>query len=1433
MPKRTLTTEADGATAKKKLKARNGDPAPAPAVPEETAAAVAPASASASASDSDVPDTKAAAKKEKEAAAVGDLVQRFNVNVTGIPPSDLPIALRGTELRSAGAEMRLVGVTFPPRNRLIKRIQAIPALWAHYFERMKTLPQVREWPEAKLKEWIESGDEKGPADPNMVHLAANSAALVWISLKSGTGALGDLAYAMNQPGADPTDFPWFSREGGPFHTLQQALNRNAGCETLTLKPSAWVIAPKADGSTAKCKIVIGEERLQAGGQADDGKMAIVLEASGTVAVVDPVAYVAVQATNVADINALACGVLGGPDFKDDRDHKIQFTADASRFHHWCSEMHTPMLVSLLQKIVRQRPKFVSCPGSDFPISARTVALLVFGKIALARPTFVPSAKRTISGSERAFKRLAVTLVEDSAPASAEDVVFLLSCALMAARDTWWKPAASYVERAMRILLGAIETPLRLKYTSADASAPTVDLSEYAATGETPSRLKYAATGVTGWTLASGLFDCIGGMQGDRRMFRDLARNGAKGPTVIQPPATMVRPNVMSLVHCIDQHCVTSVIYFLDFAAAVKHTDPASVKGSAPYAKLFEGLFTSVTGVNSRISGPITTPFANEVVKAQHRCWAIVMDTRQKRGTPPLFGASAAPGSPVKPRSPFILDSDIEDAKTPREVHIHTEVPDAWLAAGVGHLKFTKTDVRVTGRRRTNSRPRKSLVKSPADPKNPLRADMDHFAVMKTHQLNDFTVLPNVGCDVVADIRVPQDMQEAVKLRALDVLKVGVVWSGVKVPIAQWVGSTIRLQSFTDEPTLRMRGSSADVPWSEARRVSVSLRTFAPHCYASATATASASASEDPLQWFRVVDPNGIEIGAFESMKADLRQSPCGVLMRMISLAGAAGGQFSMPDISRDGGSPTDSLSMYDIGAFQQFLRIAQRIPAAIVVSIAYDEVMFRVRSAPIMWEIMKYVRQIFAEKEPLTMAADPVSASASASASAVTAWPAWKDTMVIKGVPRSLRPHQSGAIEQMESRRQLGLRGHMVVCEVGQGKSMIAAQYMANLIAAGQMPRYCLVALPPESMGAVIAEFKAYGATVRVLDPCASSKLRKSKEFGMYIPTGSVAARTTVEPFAVNFVQHDHLRKLIPMLPSSVIHQLFFLLDEAHRTLRNSQRTNCSLDLAGAARESIGMSGTFLMDRNMTGLFRWLNRITSFPVDEDNYMVALGDTVAQRIDCAVPQKFVVHRAKFTPAEFTAYRKVASIKQSGLLQPLQVRTEDRAAARGLAVSACKRDLLPIALTYLREDKSRRIKSGGGVMVIVDSEAEGKEYAQQLCDAKELRAEQMLVINGTQSVNLTAHSTDLPEVCLVFVPRTYPAGFNLTRCDVVVSRVMSDIPASIRAQLEGRVNRMGQVAKEVIIVYVVDEAGYLDQALREQNYTRNLNASFSHSFERTKL
>ena len=125
------------------------------------------------------------------------------------------------------------------------------------------------------------------------------------------------------------------------------------------------------------------------------------------------------------------------------------------------------------------------------------------------------------------------------------------------------------------------------------------------------------------------------MTGDGLMYRDLASRNEReskrvsvenvvsklsDPPAPAPPQGYKRPEVMNFLHCIDQHCAPSIVYFFNdeivqelclasstpSASSASSTSSSSVKppGSLktpvkPFAPLLNALFEQLTGINPR------------------------------------------------------------------------------------------------------------------------------------------------------------------------------------------------------------------------------------------------------------------------------------------------------------------------------------------------------------------------------------------------------------------------------------------------------------------------------------------------------------------------------------------------------------------------------------------------------------------------------------------------------------------------------------------------------------------------------------------------------------------------------------------------------------------------------------------------------------------
>ena len=76
---------------------------------------------------------------------------------------------------------------------------------------------------------------------------------------------------------------------------------------------------------------------------------------------------------------------------------------------------------------------------------------------------------------------------------------------------------------------------------------------------------------------------------------------------------------------------------------------------------------------------------------------------------------------------------------------------------------------------------------------------------------------------------------------------------------------------------------------------------------------------------------------------------------------------------------------------------------------------------------------------------------------------------------------------------------------------------------------------------------------------------------------------------------------------------------------------------------------------------------------------------------------------------------------------------------------------------------------------------------------------------------------PDYKVVIVPISKSEGYTLTRCNVMISSVYPSNQAS-RTQIEGRINRLTQNAKEVY--YIIVHTGILTNILQNHNKARSL-------------
>lgn len=1372
------------------------------------------------------------------------LVKCFSADVTGIYGASAGDGVRlvGAASRTTGAVAIYKGEDVHPLRTELARIQEFPDLWLELLQMLGTIPFYRD---KTLK-------ERG----------------VWL-LKSPRSKQESLRTAVNAQDACTLHFKAICGEkqkpqkNHSFATLDAKVQQDLllGPQTLrrieSLLPnrsmglyvSAWRVAPQPDpledfhgvmltiGNEAPgaSVSVFSKEAVKA-----DGLVAILSDMSEGIAIFDPLAKAApFNAGDDGSLCALLARVFGPDDDWKTRDAVAWKTGDTESHAarrvsylpvttktfvvHWMRGLGGAWHRSLMQKLVRQRPMRLMSPlHHGHYVDAELALVIVFTELLAKPPQMGHHLNRSVSGPEHAFKRLAVCLVEESHPSDPNDVVFLLACAGMAKMNVNWMPNAAYVERACRIAIGTMRTSARTVYESAHATKEPFFLS--------------SATGA--WQLSSAMFNSIGGMAGDTNMLHDVAlRVLAKTPIVHDDK--LERPESMSFTKCIDPHCATGAAYFLQYDYL--HRQRAALRSeraSTPFEIVFRNWFRMVTGRNSRdrrksVDSNAEREMQLHVQEAQCRYWAVlatVNHTEMKQ----LASQEGAVTSGVR-----VNAADPSGAATASAAAasitttIEETLPDAWLAGAVGHITVnTSDDAGKTA---------------------------EYTVTLKTTDLSDMTVFPRISRDGPAQDKVSDDVRERAQAAARQLLSTnGVKWSPRVLPVPSFRGCTIRLADahvlMKDDCEASEAGQAFSVeypdgdvvPWSIARDVKQSFALFSAELDQDLAARnlppkgvpqtskwipggsdviiirpgIGVFHREGYLDWICSIKNDGIYAKAIERFKAGLVDIDGGILRRVVHHADASALHIAMPRMTRDGGSMDDHVSLDDVGVFQLFLFVAQHFPSALEFAWVKGQVGFMVKSSLLFRQLIGMVRDAL-KAAPAPRASDGKSATATASASATASvgWGKWKDTMRLSsGELRTPRPHQIESVARINARHAEGLTGHMIICPVGSGKTLITCQVIADRIAAGTMPDYCILSLPIEAISAVIHEFEAFGATINVMDPCVSSKMRTGRQFARYMDSHK-AGRMTARPFVVNVVQHDHLAKILPQIPGSVISQCFFVLDEAQKALNNTLRTDAALQLASAVQEMIGMSGTFMMSDRLKLLMKWLSKISRFPVHPENMLVALSDTVAHVLRDRLPSSRPVVSATLDTEEERAFRAGMPIHLGGTKKV--VTREQFAASVRITKVVCARKIVERTRHYLHE------KEVNGVMLVVQDLAHAREMRRALVSTKVVSEDAHVVVLGDgamQSIDLTASTVvkdpALAQIRVVITTPSKSTGYNLSHFNVMVSAVLLT-NAAILAQLYGRIDRLGQVAEEVIYETVVDATGFWQRILGRQEYVRAFN------------
>lgn len=507
------------------------------------------------------------------------------------------------------------------------------------------------------------------------------------------------------------------------------------------------------------------------------------------------------------------------------------------------------------------------------------------------------------------------------------------------------------------------------------------------------------------------------------------------------------------------------------------------------------------------------------------------------------------------------------------------------------------------------------------------------------------------------------------------------------------------------------------------------------------------------------------------------------------MRGVFGSVLAMPRLSRDGTCQHGGISGWaDVAAFE-FLRSLARMIPGMMVPKPVNGAAFDIVNRPLFWLLRDRLDEAFMHLSN-------------------------QDESDIKcllsksGPGRALFDYQQDAIAECLERQG---RGNILVQTTGTGKTAVAMGVMANMDKI--KPKYMIVTTPSAAVPAIVAEAKRWlpseGKTLAGIRILLGSKSIPA-DFPAHLR--SIVRLASDEkgfvPLAggVTIVRHDCVRKCVKTL-LGFSSESMLVIDEMHKALGESQRTNSLQQLAATCPALLMMTGTLVPDAKSANLRWWLQRISPFAVTPSNVWVAMTQAVNKQVNegKGVWQHRYLRDVDWVhAADQERYLKLLSSKRGGSNPCMNMK--DLMQAFDLCVSNSELVLARLVAKALAEPGQPR---RGAYMVAKNQEHARKlksEVERQLVaqgvSSKIIGAGVRVLTGSGDSIDLSPSEVDAgrtPNFCVLISTLTQSEGFNAHHLDMMATTIFHD-SFPVRAQHQGRVKRVGRRHHEIPLFLV---------------------------------
>jgi superfamily II DNA or RNA helicase len=323
------------------------------------------------------------------------------------------------------------------------------------------------------------------------------------------------------------------------------------------------------------------------------------------------------------------------------------------------------LKSVLQKCIRYGASRVSISFDPrtMKVCDRLIDMSLFSTVAwymlfVCEGSFNPNIQRFVRGRESAFKRLAVSIAEDSHLANIKDITRFVSYAWLMQKVPDYKIPKHGVLTAMRAVVEACQTTYKFAVE---------DYREFE-----QHQIPDFDEGMTPTAIASKVISICGSFGSDIQLFQSMYESDGKAHVYRN-----TRPASMELEHAIDHHCFPELVYFTNIEWFTKHRSMTSRVAE----NIFDIMWKKLSCINYRINKFVD--WEDEDVKALRTARARFVRARH------ILADKASQG----------MDSSNDESPSEEpqsEVILKTVLSESWMAGMVGsltgsqHLKWVAT-----------------------------------------------------------------------------------------------------------------------------------------------------------------------------------------------------------------------------------------------------------------------------------------------------------------------------------------------------------------------------------------------------------------------------------------------------------------------------------------------------------------------------------------------------------------------------------------------------------------------------------------------------------------------------------------------------------------------------------------------------------------------